>query len=92
MYVVDRRNNRAAWFSSTGFHVGRFDGSGTLPLEGKAAGGDGVPEKKDTDRFFEPEGIAGDNACPLHEMPTGTSLSSGNYQDLEEPGPLSGDV
>ncbi len=40
VYVTDSKNNRVEYFSAAGVYEGQFNGSGTLPGEGKA----GVPQ------------------------------------------------
>jgi hypothetical protein len=68
VYVVDKGNNRVERFSSVGVYEDEFNGSGTLPSEGKAAGSGGLPDEVPTGRFNGPTGIAVDNdpSSPSH--------------------------
>jgi DNA-binding beta-propeller fold protein YncE len=66
VYVVDKGANRVARFSGAGAYEAEFDGSGTLPGEGKVAGS-GAGEVE-TGRFERPEGIAVDNSCALAKI------------------------
>jgi hypothetical protein len=80
VYVVDRGDNRVEWFNSAGAFEGQFDGSGLFLNEA----GTKAPKP-----LSEPEGIAIDNACQLHEQKTGKPLSVGECEVLD---PSNGDV
>lgn len=62
VYVVDKANDRVEIFNASGAKFeGEFNGSGSLPNEGIAAGSGGGGEEVPTGQFDEPEGIAIDN-------------------------------
>jgi DNA-binding beta-propeller fold protein YncE len=62
VYIADRANNRVEYFSSTGVYEGQFNGSGTLPGEGIAAGYGKQPGEEETGQFSDPQEIAVDNS------------------------------
>jgi DNA-binding beta-propeller fold protein YncE len=69
VYVVDKANDRVEIFNASGTELeGEFNGSGTLPNEGKAAGSGGLEEEVPSGQFDEPEGIAVDNSCVLRHL------------------------
>jgi hypothetical protein len=89
VYVVDTGNDRVQYFSSAGTYLGQFNGSGSLPGEGRAAGSGGLPSEVETGRFDEPEGIAVDNACHSREVETGHPMTAAECKTFD---PSNGDV
>jgi hypothetical protein len=77
VYVVDKgepgQHGRVVRFTATGAYISEFNGSGTteiagIPIEGKAAGSNGLPGEIPTGHFEEPEGIAIDNTCTQQKL------------------------
>ena len=89
VYVADTGAQSVERFSSAGVYEAEFNGSGLLAGEGKAAGSGGLADEKLTGRFEEPEGIAVDNTCYLHEQKTRAKLSKAECEELD---PSNGDV
>jgi hypothetical protein len=58
IYVVDRGDNRVERFSSTGSYLGKFNGSGSFEVEGKAESGSAAP----TGQLSSPAQIAVDDS------------------------------
>ncbi len=71
VYVVDKGNDRVERFSAAGKFEGEFNGSGTLPGEGIAAGSGGKPGEISTGRFSSPEQIAVDNSTEVGDPSKG---------------------
>src|SRR5580704_9658826 len=99
VYVADTGNDRVEIFTNAGTLVGEINGSGTLPNEGGIAAGngkystetppEGVSKETPTGRFVEPESVAVDNTCKLHEEREGKPLSASACNALD---PSNGDV
>jgi hypothetical protein len=62
VYVVETRGDSVQEFNAQGEDISQFNGSGTLPNEGKAAGSGGLPGEEPTGQFSEPEWVAVDNS------------------------------
>jgi DNA-binding beta-propeller fold protein YncE len=83
IYVVDKGDNRVEMFNQDGTPAGEINGSGELANEKKPAGSGGLPGETPTGRFDEPEGIAVDNTCHIHERATGLPLTTSECETLD---------